>query len=261
MAGRSRKPCSRPGEIRVVNPLWTHRQQDFYGQSKDDRIDARPPSCCAAPMNCPTPVMPAHSQPLFARQSGRSVTSPGSALNRLHGYLSDVYLASDETFFASLKKTCASLRAFRCRKTSPTRMPRISLQELAGRHLASGRKSLGERAGRILTVTAALQRQPRDRSLIVKAELIRQLSEETLANLERTKRLERLLRGELLPATSWRACPASGPLWLPSSSVRSVTSAGSPTTIRSPGTMAPHRPARAPADANATPRGGAATSG
>jgi hypothetical protein len=40
-----------------------------------------------------------------------------------------------------------------------------------------------------------------------------------------------------------------------------VTSAGSPTTIRSPGTMAPHRPARAPADANATPRGGAATSG
>ena len=28
-------------EIRVVNPLWTHRQKDFYGQDKDDRIDAR----------------------------------------------------------------------------------------------------------------------------------------------------------------------------------------------------------------------------
>ena len=28
-------------QIRVVNPLWTHRQKDFYGQDKDDRIDAR----------------------------------------------------------------------------------------------------------------------------------------------------------------------------------------------------------------------------
>jgi transposase len=49
--------------------------------------------------------------------------------------------------------------------------------------------------------TAALQVQPRDRSLILKAELIRQLCEEILSNLERVQRLERLLHDELLPAT------------------------------------------------------------
>ena len=76
-----------------------------------------------------------------------------------------------------------------------------TLQELAGRHLGSARKSLGERGHHILVATAALQTQPRDRSLALKAELIRQLCEEILTNLERTRRLERLLHDQLLPAT------------------------------------------------------------
>ena len=46
-----------------------------------------------------------------------------------------------------------------------------------------------------------MQTQPRDQGLALKAELIRQLSEEILANLERTGRLEQLLHDELLPAT------------------------------------------------------------
>jgi transposase len=75
-----------------------------------------------------------------------------------------------------------------------------TLQELAGRHLGAARKSLGERAQHILTASAALQTQPRDQSLALKAELIRQLSEEILVNLDRTKRLEQLLHDELLPA-------------------------------------------------------------
>lgn len=32
-------------QIRVVNPLWTNRQRAFYGQDKDDAVDAR---CVAA---------------------------------------------------------------------------------------------------------------------------------------------------------------------------------------------------------------------
>ncbi|WP_324716554.1 transposase [Carboxydochorda subterranea] len=32
---------ARGREVRVVNPLWTRRQKDFYGQDKTDLVDAR----------------------------------------------------------------------------------------------------------------------------------------------------------------------------------------------------------------------------
>ena len=198
-------------QIRVVNPLWTHRQKDFYGQDKDDRIDAR--SVAAVVLRRADKLPDAGDASVLSaalREAERTLDDLGRqrtrALNRLHGHLSDVYLASYETFFGSLKRPWA-LRFF-ARFPLPQDLQGQSaedlartLQELAGRHLASARKSLGERASRILAVTAALQTQPRDQDLALKAELIRQLSEELLANLERTRRLERLLHDQLLPAT------------------------------------------------------------
>lgn len=197
-------------QIRVVNPLWTHRQKDFYGQDKDDRIDAR--SVAAVVLRRADKLPDAGDASALSaaiREAERTLDELGRqrtrALNRLHGHLSDVYLASYETFFASLKRPWA-LRFF-ARFPLPQDLHGQSvedlartLQELAGRHLGAARKSLGERAQHILTASAALQTQPRDQSLALKAELIRQLSEEILVNLDRTGRLEQLLHDELLPA-------------------------------------------------------------
>lgn len=197
-------------QIRVVNPLWTHRQKDFYGQDKDDRIDAR--SVAAVVLRRADKLPDAGDASALSaaiREAERTLDDLGRqrtrALNRLHGHLSDVYLASYETFFASLKRPWA-LRFF-ARFPLPQDLHGQSvedlartLQELAGRHLGAARKSLGERAQHILTASAALQTQPRDQSLALKAELIRQLSEEILVNLDRTGRLEQLLHDELLPA-------------------------------------------------------------
>jgi transposase len=197
-------------QIRVVNPLWTHRQKDFYGQDKDDRIDAR--SVAAVVLRRADKLPDAGDASVLSaaiREAERTLDDLGRqrtrALNRLHGHLSDVYLASYETFFASLKRPWA-LRFF-ARFPLPQDLHGQSvedlartLQELAGRHLGAARKSLGERAQHILTASAALQTQPRDQSLALKAELIRQLSEEILVNLDRTGRLEQLLHDELLPA-------------------------------------------------------------
>jgi transposase len=197
-------------QIRVVNPLWTHRQKDFYGQDKDDRIDAR--SVAAVVLRRADKLPDAGDASALSaaiREAERTLDDLGRqrtrALNRLHGHLSDVYLASYETFFASLKRPWA-LRFF-ARFPLPQDLSGQSvedlartLQELAGRHLGAARKSLGERAQHILTASAALQTQPRDQSLALKAELIRQLSEEILVNLDRTGRLEQLLHDELLPA-------------------------------------------------------------
>lgn len=197
-------------EIRVVNPLWTHRQKDFYGQDKDDRIDARSVAAVVLRRADKLPDAGDASTPSAAiREAERTLDDLSRqrtrALNRLHGHLSDLYLASYETFFSSLKKPWA-LRFF-ARFPLPQDLHGQSvedlagtLQELAGRYLASARNGLDERARHILTATAALQAQPRDQGLALKAELIRQLSEEILANLERTRRLEQLLHDELLPA-------------------------------------------------------------
>jgi transposase len=197
-------------QIRVVNPLWTHRQKDFYGQDKDDRIDARSVAAVVLRRADKLPdAGDASALSVAIREAERTLDDLGRqrtrALNRLHGHLSDVYLASYETFFASLKRPWA-LRFF-ARFPLPQDLHGQSvedlartLQELAGRHLGAARKSLGERAQHILTASAALQTQPRDQSLALKAELILQLSEEILVNLDRTGRLEQLLHDELLPA-------------------------------------------------------------
>ncbi|MGZ8410371.1 MAG: IS110 family transposase [Hyphomicrobium sp.] len=118
-------------EIRVVNPLWTHRQKDFYGQDKYDRIDARSVAAVVLRRADKLPdASDASALSAAIREAERTLDELARqrtrAFNRLHGHLSDVYLASYETFFSSLKKPCASLRAFRYRKTSPTRTPRIS---------------------------------------------------------------------------------------------------------------------------------------
>lgn len=103
-------------EIRVVNPRWTHRQKDFYGQDKDDRIDARSVAAVALRRADHLPdAADASTLSAAIREAERTLDDLARqrtrALNRLHGHLGDVYLASDETFCARLKKPWA-LRFF-----------------------------------------------------------------------------------------------------------------------------------------------------
>ncbi len=60
---------------------------------------------------------------------------------------------------------------------------------------------LQAKAGHILETLAPIRAKPRTLALELKAELIRQLRDELLANHDRVVRLERMLRDQLLPAT------------------------------------------------------------
>jgi transposase len=82
-------------QIRVVNPLWTHRQKDFYGQDKDDRIDAR--SVAAVVLRRAEKLPDAGDASILSaaiREAERTLDDLGRqrtrALNRLHRHLSDV---------------------------------------------------------------------------------------------------------------------------------------------------------------------------
>jgi len=202
--------------VRVVNPLWTHRQKDFYGQDKDDRVDARAIAAVVLRRGDTLPdATEASRLATSIRETARMLQDLARqrtrALNQLHRQLSDTYLAAYETFFGNLGRPWA-LRFFArfplpqmLRGFTPEALAEV-LVELAGgktgpvqRHRR--REHLQQRAAKILTATAELQRRPCTLVLEWKAELIRQLCQELLLIHERTLRLRRLLREQLLPAT------------------------------------------------------------
>lgn len=205
--------------VRVVNPLWTHRQKDFYGQDKDDSVDARAiaavvlrrgarlPDATEASVLAATIRETARMLQDLARQRTR-------ALNRLHQQLSDTYLPAYETFFGKLGRPWA-LRFF-ARFPLPQMLQGLKPEDLAAvlQELAGGKtgpvcreqraSQLRQRAVRLLAATVALQARPCTVALELKAELIRQLCQELLLIHERMLRLRRLLREQLLPATGQR---------------------------------------------------------
>jgi transposase len=207
---------ARGREVRVVNPLWTHRQKDFYGQDKDDAIDAR--AIAAVVLRRGDHLPDATEASVLAtslREAERTLQDLAQqrtrALNRLHVQLGDTYLPSYENFFGKLSRPWA-LRFF-ARFPVPQDLAGTTPEELAEVLLdLSGGKTgpvapeerwqrLLERARAILEATAVLQTRPRTLALELKSELIHQLCQELLLNHERGLRLRRLLRDELLPAT------------------------------------------------------------
>jgi transposase len=203
-------------QIRVVNPLWTNRQRAFYGQDKDDAVDAR---CVAAVVLRRSENLP------DARSAGELAAAIREAeqglqhlaeqrtasLNRLHQHLCDVYTATYEDFFGKLKSPL-SLRFFK-RFPVPQELNGHNTDMLAGimLDLASGRvgphkgarriEILQQKAVAILAATEAARALARTVAVELKAELIRQLCDELLDNHDRKLRLERLLRDQLLPAS------------------------------------------------------------
>jgi len=206
----------RERSIRVVNPLWTHRQKDFYGQDKSDSIDARAIAAVVLRRGDGLPDASAHDELITTiRQTEQAVEELGRQrarqLNRLHQLLSETYLPVYETFFRHLKCPWA-LRFFARYPTAHdlngcmVDQLAAELFELTDRHLFGCRVAdrparLAGKATHILTATAALRRQKASRALAIKGELVRQLCEDLLANLDHRQRLERRLRDELLPAS------------------------------------------------------------
>jgi transposase len=196
--------------------LWTNRQRAFYGHDNDDAIDGR--SIAAVGLRRHQSLPPASDFGELAhavREAERTNQSLGEArttlINRLHQQLSDTYAAVYDTYFGKLKSPLAL--SFFHRFPLP--------QELAGQNavmlpgvlldLANGKLGpqkgdrrlaiLQAKAEHILETLAPLRAKPRTLALELKAELIRQLCEELLANHDRVARLERMLRDQLLPAT------------------------------------------------------------
>ena len=203
-------------EIRIVNPLWTNRQRDFYGQDKDDSIDGR---CVAAVVLRRRDHLgdAAMESELAAtiREAERALQNLAHhrtrATNQLHLHLNHVYASCYDTFFFRL----ASLSALKffarfplpqdLEDQDPDELAEILLDMAGGRvgpYKGEARLDhLRAKAKGILETTAAGRAWPRTPALELKAELIRQLCEELRVNLERASRLERMLKDELLPAS------------------------------------------------------------
>ncbi|WP_324715474.1 IS110 family transposase [Carboxydochorda subterranea] len=203
-------------QVRVVNPLWTRRQKDFYGQDKTDLVDARAiaavvlrkadelPDATEASIDAATLREAARMLEDLAHQRTR-------ALNRLHQLLTTTYLPSYEQCFGKLGRPWA-LRFFH-RFPLPQDLNDLSVAQLAhillelsegriGPHRREQRRAvLEQRARAILEATEPVRRLPKTPALLLRAELIRQLCEELLTSHERTLRLKRLLENDLLPRT------------------------------------------------------------
>jgi transposase len=203
-------------DVRVVNPLWTNRQRAFYGQDKDDAIDGRSIAAVVLRRRDQLPTASDFGELAQAvREAERTIQDLGEArtqlMNRLHQQLSDAYTAAYEEYFGKLKSPLA-LRFFR-RFPLPqdlighdAGMLASLLLDLAGGkvgpHKAANRlTTMQHKAQMILETSASLRVSPRTLALELKAELIRQLCDELLANHERVTRLRRMLREQLLPAT------------------------------------------------------------
>ncbi len=202
--------------VRVVNPLWSNRQRAFYGQDKSDSVDARsiaavvirrdrdlPDAADASELAGSLREAERYLQDLAER---RTIT-----LNRLHRQLTEVYTYRYLDFFAGIKNTLG-LKFFR-NYPVPQRLAELDPDGLAailfdlsegrlGPHRSDQRLDwLRRKATLILEASVALRSRPQTLALDFKAELIQQLCDELLANHERTLRLRRMLRNQLLPAS------------------------------------------------------------
>jgi len=201
-------------EVRVVNPAWSNRQKEFYGEDKSDSIDARAVAAVVLRRRSALPDATDGSDLVAAlREAGRNLEDLSQqrtkALSRLHGHLGEVYPPSYIDFFGKLKSPWA-LRFF-ARYPVPQDLDGHDAASLAAelRDLAGGRVGplhgqdywarLRERADQILRATAGVRSLPRTRALGLKAELIRQLCSELLETDARAKRLEKVVTHDLLP--------------------------------------------------------------
>jgi transposase len=216
---------ARGRRVAVVNPLWTHRQKDFYGQDKDDVVDARAIAAVVLRRGQRLPdATDAHEETAALREAERTLQDLSErftrAMNRLHLQLSTVYLDTYETFFSDIKEPWAW--RFFARFRYPQTLNGLSAQELAEvlRELAGGRvgprsreasrQALEQQASRILEATSRLREQSVTVVHRLRAELIGQLCAELLQIHDSRARLKHLLDDELLPVPgrSLMACAA-----------------------------------------------------
>lgn len=201
--------------VAVVNPLWTHRQKDFYGQDKDDAVDARAIAAVVLRRGARLPnATDAHEETAALREAERTLQDLSkrftTAVNRLHQQLSAVYLDTYEAFFPDIKGPWTW--RFFARFPYPQTLTGLTVPELAQvlLELGGGRvgprsreaslDTLQEQASRILETTRRLREQPATAVHRLRAELIGQLCAELLQIHDSKRRLLRLLDHELLPA-------------------------------------------------------------
>lgn len=201
-------------EIRVVNPAWTNRQKEFYGEDKNDSIDARAVAAVVLRRRDKLPDATDRDEVVTAlREAERNLQDLSEqrtkALSRLHGQLADVYPPAYSSFFGKLQNAWA-LRFF-ARFPLPQDLEGHDretlapvLEELANGNIGplngqSRQARLRARADQIIRATAGVRQLQRTPAMDLKAELIRQLCHELLENHQRWQRLERIVAHELLP--------------------------------------------------------------
>jgi transposase len=238
-------------DVRVVNPLWTNRQRAFYGQDKDDSVDGRSIAAVVLRRRHQLPLASDFGEIMQAvREAERTIQDLGEArtqlINRLHLQLNDTYTSIYEEYFGKLTSPLA-LRFFR-RFPLPqdllghnAEMLATLLLDLAGGKVGphkGGNRLIVMRgkAQTILETSAAMHALPRTLALELKAELIRQLCDELLANHDRVTRLARMLREQLLPATKQTITTITGISTILATTI--VGETGSITRFRSPAAFA-----------------------
>ena len=237
-------------DVRVVNPLWTNRQRAFYGQDKDDAIDGRSIAAVVLRRHHQLPLASDFGEVAQAiREAERSLQDLSEVRtqlgNRLHLQLSDTYTAAYEEYFGKLRSPL-TLRFFR-RFPLPQDLVGHNVEMLASLllDLAGGKVGPHKGGNRLIAMrskaqaileTSAMRASPRTLALELKAELIRQLCDELLANHDRIIRLERMLREQLLPATKQTITTIIGISTILAATIIGET--GSITRFRSPAAFA-----------------------
>lgn len=90
-------------EVRVVNPLSSNRQKQFYGEDKSDHVDARAIAAVVLRRRPHLRMRPTATRPSlrFARPSAPCRISPGNAQRRSRGCTSSSVRSTRRTITAS----------------------------------------------------------------------------------------------------------------------------------------------------------------
>lgn len=207
-----------------VNPVKTNRQKDFYGQDKSDEVDARAIAAIVLRSGTGLPVIEAGTSTFNdIREVERHFTDLSKRetqlLNKLHYYLSQVYMAHYKEFFSSIKGKGA-LRFF---ESYP--LPQY-LKNEDNHSLVSFLLETGCRRGPVSKekAQADIERKvkkmeglgkrfgslPLDRALRVKAQVISQLCREIRRLQEDMAHLDKFLEKELIPETGMKLTTFQG---------------------------------------------------
>ena len=162
---------SRGHEILEVNPVKTNRQRDFYGEDNSDEIAAKAIAAIVLRSKEKLPKVKRGDETIntireVSRERGRLVKNKVQNINRLHFFLTKVYLSSYKEFFKNLDGKVAL--EFFSSFPIPQALKDLTEEGLSEFFYACCKKRFRKRAKKILNAVGVLREKeclPQDKYL------------------------------------------------------------------------------------------------